>query len=748
MTRRQAPLQLNDFKGGLNTEFNPLKVSPETTFDEENMEINRDGSRQKRLGFDYETNKTIVDSGIPYDNSKVLQTNLYRWENAGGNKSKYLIVTQVGNSLHIFDPDNTDAISSNRIYTETFPAVSYDKVFSFKESNGFLVVATGSIDIVMYEYDEGVVVKTTDRLKIRDLFGIQTVVDGVDITSPSKINVRPTVLDDGHIYNLRNQTYAYPYYKKNEEILTDPIEAFYDESLVELGTASYPSNADNLLRFFYPDSNDADDRLIERYWPDAQAINKPGITKAPTGFFVIDALKRSVSRIEEEAGASVLGEYAGRVWFGGFSGELIGGDSRSPRMSSYILFSRLIEGRDDITTCYQAADPTSIEDSALVATDGGFIRLDGAYGINKMVSVGSSLFVFAQNGVWRVTGSEADYFKATSYQVDKVSDRGCVSPNSVVLAEKILFYWSDDGIYAINQTEVGEWVSQSITTQTIQSKYLDIDSIAKVDSSGLYDGYEQKIRWVYSGAVSTSAFTEELVLNLKFSSFSYSKIPALSGNFPVVTNVGQTRPYSLLTESRDVTSVGVLVTDASLAVTAEVDVLSSGIRETLYLVLDSITGTITFSFGYENNPSFYDWGDVDTGIGYESFLLTGAMTGGEARYRKQVPYLNTFFRQTEDGFDDNLNVTNASSCLISTQWNWTDSINSYKWSTPRQAYRIGRLYFPLDASDTYDNGETKVSTRNKIRGWGESVAFKFEGEYGKNLHIYGWSFDLVANTKE
>lgn len=83
------------------------------------------------------------------------------------------------------------------------------------------------------------------------------------------------------------------------------------------------------------------------------------------------------------------------MFFAGFSGDVIDGDSQSPRLTSYVLFSKLVDNISDIGKCYQDGDPTSKDTPDVVATDGGFIRLDGAYGIQKMVSVGSQLIVVA-----------------------------------------------------------------------------------------------------------------------------------------------------------------------------------------------------------------------------------------------------------------------------------------------------------------------------------------------------------------
>jgi len=38
-------------------------------------------------------------------------------------------------------------------------------------------------------------------------------------------------------------------------------------------------------------------------------------------------------------GATLVAEFAGRVFYGGFSGKTIGGDENSPELSNYLLFS-------------------------------------------------------------------------------------------------------------------------------------------------------------------------------------------------------------------------------------------------------------------------------------------------------------------------------------------------------------------------------------------------------------------------
>ena len=759
MARRQVPLQVNKFSKGLNTESNPLDQAPDISLNELNMDLDADGSRFKRLGFDYEENEVKVSTSIFVQADKNLVNTVYKWENAGNDPEKSLLVVQIGNYLGIHDLDDEVSISNGLIYSETFSIDTYDVTFSFTSVDGILVVVNGEKEVILYEYDSGAISKSTDTLLVRDLFGVES----GTLTDQDKLDVRPTSLSGTHTYNLRNQTFYSPRYANEVEVNVDPIDAFF----VDSGNSFYPANADNLNYFLYANPNDSGNRLIERFFSENMVVAAPIVGDSPRGHFIIDALERGESREAKElelrntypallyaasnipedstpGGATVIEEFAGRVWFSGFSGNVIGGDSKSPRMSSYVLFSSLVKDKTDISQCYQRADPTSNEDSALVDTDGGFIRISGAYGIKHMVNLEGSLFVFASNGVWRISGGDGSSFSATGYQVDKLGEENCIAPNSVVIIGSQIFFWGDRGIHNVSRNEFGIWLIKDLSTETIERFYSAIGEVEKRNCSGFFDQYQQKIHWVYTNPSEDTTNSNELILDTRYGAFTPFEVPVEAANTSIVVGVGENNPYKVNDVIEDVTVSGVTVEVGGVDVEVEYPFRITDSKESIYLVLSDISSTISYSFGFYQDDSFYDWGDV----GYEAFLISGSITGGEARYKKQAPYLNTFFKKTENGFNTDLSPTKESSCLLSSQWNWTNNADSNKWSTPRQAYRIGRLYFPEDSSDDYDSGDTVISTRNKIRGIGHSVSFKFEAEEGKDLYIHGWSFDLAAAVKE
>ena len=81
---------------------------------------------------------------------------------------------------------------------------------------------------------------------------------------------------------------------------------------------------------------------------------------------------------------------------------------------------------------------------------------------------------------------------------------------------------------------------------------------------------------------------------------------------------------------------------------------------------------------------------------------------------------------------------------MQSQWNWTDSVNSGKWGTQFQAYRLRRPYIPQSADDTFTYGERVVVTKNKLRGSGRALSLLIESEAGKDMRLLGWAMIITG----
>lgn len=773
LARTNAAAEFNTFVRGLFTEASPLTFPDNASISEVNFNLNRDGSRQRRLGMDFETDYSeITVSGVEITEDKINIYSTFKWDNAGGDADKSILAVQVQNRLDFFDLDS-QPISDGLITTNTLPADSSSNVFSYTVVDGKLVVATGIKEIYIFTYDGTTVTSETDILRIRDLFGVEDIVGSDDLNQTSNIELRPTTLPDTHLYNLRNQTFAIPRYAGNAETFTDPIDYFYDESdqiTPTPASKSYPSNADSVISTLYADPNDTGNRTIDRFFAEDLVANPLGSTRAPTGYFIIDALERGASRLSEEnklrnryselvenvstlptdktpGGATVVAQFAGRVWYAGFSGEVENGDNRSPNMSSYVLFSRLVQDNTDITQCYQVGDPTSRDEPDLLDTDGGFLRIDGAYNIHSMYNLGRDLIITAENGVWRVTGGDRNSFTATNYAVDKISDQGSINQNSVVRVESDLAFWGVDGIYLLTTNEFGDRVVNNVSQNTIQTFYAAISDSNKRLVRGYYDSFERKIRWVYNTNPLETGETKELVYDVNLTAFYVNEIKGFGAALPRVTSVFETKPF-IVGPSAD----NVILTDGDQVqvngddVTVTIETRTDIQRELNYLVVTSLV-PFKFTFGLYKDTDFLDFKSHDgTGVDAPAELITGYLSGGDFQRKKGVTYLTTYMRRTETNFeaDENGDIfpTPPSSCNLQVQWDWSDAITSGRWSTEREIYKLRRVRFPSNVDSDFDYGFNTVVSKNKLRGKGRVLSLRFTTNPGKDCHIYGWSMLL------
>lgn len=596
---------------------------------------------------------------------------------------------------------------------------------------------------------------------------------GKNLREGNNVTLRPTILTSAHLYNLRNQGWAIPTPSfDGDDTQIDLISQFVSAAGV------YPSNADYPGPFTYAKTDsDKGSKYILRFNAEDCVKNPLSNSAAELGHFIIDLLNRGDSRKSAYAqmrsqypqdtynianlptdqspdGATCIAEYAGRIFFSGFSGVLNSGDTSSPQLSSYVLFSQLVTDSYSIFYCYQQNDPTSNDQSDLLDTDGGFIRVEGAYNINSLKPIQDGLAVLAENGVWVIRGGGGSGFSATNYEVTKVTTAGCIAPNSIVPVGTYLLYWGRDGIYNLHTNEFGDFVSDNITRKSIHTLYNSVNAEDQKSVYGAYDEFEQKVKWVYGNRYDSDPPTYELILDVQTGAFTKFSIGRVNTNrFPMLVCGVTTNPFTLANNTSDVTlndgvTLVVLSDGDQVVVNNNVDKSLIGSREVQYLIITSVSPTITFTFGNYTNTDHYDWKSFDgVGIDAKSYMVTGILSGNDFQRDKNMVYLTAHFSKTETGLVDDgtgsgdLTFDNPSSCLLQAQWNWSNSASTKKWGPLHQIYRLSRPYFPTDPSN-FDNGFYVVETKNKVRGGGKVLSLLFQSEPGKHCEILGWSVDF------
>lgn len=750
MPKATSEKKYNTFVKGFVTEASPLTYPENASLDEDNFVLRRNGSRERRLGLDYETGHSLIATGLPLATITGTRCSYHEWRNPNGYTDISIGVVRIFNKLWFFNTLQ-DPVSGGQLNggaAITLADLSNAEVETTVINNRFVIVSSDLVDPISLSYDKvsDVVTQTPIDIQIRDLLGVY---DGLTVDN------RPTTLSDTHHYNLKNQGW-------NSKIKTTCGTEAIPCTFTKLG--KYPSNAD--MWSYGKESDASASATYQKYNPEIMERDSIDNAKAAKGSYIIDAFSRGASRVaqsgiatlpvdKENGSITTITTFAGRVFYSGVISDVSGSDALSPNYSNYIFFSQVVTDNDKVGKCYQEADPTSPNISDIIDTDGGTIQIPEATKIVHIIATRSSLLVFAENGVWEVFG-DTQGFVATSFQSHKISDNGCSSKGSIVSANGSIIAWTKAGIYAYTiDPSSGRYAGESISLTSIQQFYNDLSEVSKNNAKGFYDERDNTVRWLYNDAptyeegTDVNRYNRELVLDLTLQSFYPQSNSSVS--YPFVADYVDTPNYAITTQTEAVyTESGgeVTLTDTTPVV---IDSTVSSTRTKLFSFL-TIVGT-SFTFSKYSNRSFTDWEKyygVGSGLDYSSYLLTGYEVFGDTLRHKQVPYIWLYFLKTEDGFTTSgtsLVADNPSSCLVQAQWNWCNSAAAGKWGTQFQAYRFVRNYVPSGPLDDFDNGDLVVVTKNKLRGKGRALSLLIQSEAGKDMKLLGWALLVEGGSR-
>lgn len=198
---------MNNFTGGLKTEFTGLNFPEDACTDTENCVFSLIGEVLRREGINFEAGNAIIGGDIGQFNQAV---STYRWTNVGGDGQTQMMVIQLGHTLLFYElslatvnnPLSTLGLAST-VNLDNFVAAGSGAdpgmlECQFADGNGYLFVFHPNCDPFYCTFDSGnpTVTANVITLEIRDFAGIP---DGLPV------NFRPAVLSHEHAYNLQNQ---------------------------------------------------------------------------------------------------------------------------------------------------------------------------------------------------------------------------------------------------------------------------------------------------------------------------------------------------------------------------------------------------------------------------------------------------------------------------------------------------------------------------------------------------------------
>lgn len=707
MAQRIGQKTVNTFIKGLITEAGEMTFPEGASTDELNCQLNRDGTRSRRLGVEVEANNTVEASVTALD-TEVYSTNI--WKNAGGQAGFDLLVVQHGSTLSLYS-------TSSEPFSNGFTGSTIDlTAFEFSGStgsgsvrveatsiNGHLVVVSPAINPFYATLDGSVVSTTEINIKVRDFEWLG------DTTTYYTANSSPDIYRQ---YDARNTGW---------------------------GQGGGPADYTKPLTHPWYAGKDADGNYSSSEWGKIYGGN----TLTGNGHFLLNFFAKDRSAVSGVSGLSTevestrfqaVAAFGGRVFYGGLT---------STKNSGKVLFSKQLDNISEAGRCYQQNDPTAEDFSDLLDTDGGVILIPDAMNIQKLYTLGGSLFVFAENGIWSITGVD-NVFRATEYSIQKVTSVGITNPEAFVDVEGIPLWWSKQGIHTFNfESVTGRPSEQNLSISTIQTFFDDIDNSAKANTIGVYDAINKRVFWFYPDNNESSVHKKSniLILDIALQAFYPWKVSDDTTNgYEIVGAVYMTGQGSDYIDSQVVAGAGLgdTVVASSLSdnvIVPELSFLAES-NAAIVLLVDTGAGLTMATF---RDKTFKDWGSEN----YDSYAETGYDFVGDSILKKAAPYLLTYCRVTEEGWDGNGNPIRPSSLLVSAYWDFSKNAST----SAQQAYRYKKAPVATGNSNDFGYPETVISTRLKVRGSGRSMRLRFESEEGKDFVLIGYGIVQGANQR-
>lgn len=739
---RQINTQVeNNFVGGLVTEATALNFPENACTETDNCVFQSSANVFRRYGMDFEYLHQEHDI-----DTFGKATSSFVWENPAG-VAKNFFVFQAGRYLHFFRITKTQGISTRKsvsvidldpFKTSTTEVLESDEC-QFAYGQGYLFVVHPTL--------QPLYVKFTSSTDTFEAVGIDVKVrdtEGVEDDTGFVYDTRPATLTDLHAYNLYNQGW-FPTNTKDFIKLwqTDLFKSlwvpsstsppgYFSPYLAASARTDYPSNAD--VWWIFKDSDD----MFNQSLADS---NKRGNTPAPKGYFVMDAwnmnrIQASKIIYRDPAGTpgsgydrgthsvsdeiflsgiprttsgdsrpSTVAFFAGRVFYAGVAAQ---------GYSNKIFFTQVIKNEEQFGRCHQLNDPTNENLFDLLATDGGTLTIPDCGRIYKMVSIQNMLLVFANNGVWSISGNVGIGFTAGDYTVRKVSSVPSISFTSFVDVGGLPYWWNFDGIYRVAEITAGGGVKvESITQDSIRTYFkTEIPVNSKLYARGAYNYLTKEIRWLWNSedpltVTDSTRFNKALSFNVQTSAFypwTFSTVPVRIQGIASITSMGtnnQLDGNSLVAVNQTLGSV-------------------------FKYILTFYRGDVqTLSFGETLDTTFVDFKGYDgVGKNFRSYLVTGyKVKTGEASKKFQSNYITVYLRNY-----------NTPKVVLSTSWDFSNSNKSGRFSSPQT------LSFP--ETPNLDYFVKKV----KVRGSGKALQIRFSSVNGEPFDIAGWTRTETTNA--
>lgn len=173
MPKQSTKGEFNSFVKGLITEASPLNFPKDASLEEENFELNRDGSRQRRKGMALEPLSAFKATPLALTDFNTAAPVTYKWTEAGGVPTQNFAVVQAGNTLYFFSMDFSSLTGQGFLGELALTDYPTNVRYSLTSVDGYLVVAAGVSTIAVVSYSSPTFSVEYERLAVRDVWGVE-----------------------------------------------------------------------------------------------------------------------------------------------------------------------------------------------------------------------------------------------------------------------------------------------------------------------------------------------------------------------------------------------------------------------------------------------------------------------------------------------------------------------------------------------------------------------------------------------
>jgi len=784
------------YNKGLFTEGTPLNRPDGTSLDEENFELQKNGSRKRRKGLNQ---LETIDTQLWAQGKSVEAT--YVWDNPTTSVDRILVV-RAFDRLY-FKKENSDGSFTNItdvIELEDYgsfsivgPLDSTNAVGDLQavSANGRLFCTAENRMPFYLEYDDTNVTATVINTLERDLAGVD---DGLGVaTNPS------TTYSNEHTYNLKNQGWPAAHITTyNGATSTDPSNS----QVWYLGKKIDPATGIEVF----------DSAML-----DAQDF---GTLQAGKGRYIRDLINtgRSIdlSNTLEITNVTQTGTYLEFTTASvhGFSVsdvimlvdcQLQHGITAQPFIVTLNFNGPQTVSAVPTTTTFRIAAAFTVSRTAFQINNYGFCTatvdnpssdFDSPANSNSALTFRSVDFFAGRVFLAGTSGNERHskriYFSSlikdnshyhqfyssgdptSEHFSDPLeTDGGYITIPEIGNIDKIktfdrhLIVFADNGVWAISPGETGYFTAIDYQVNKISETILfSVNSIVDLGSSVVFISFSginsidlDKVTLIpvvqnISDPVIKSAFngiflaSGGTVYSSLFDEFNNRIVWLYSTGsndfknlFFLDISIGGFYKYKLATE--------VAVGDGLEIISLYTPKVYTVLEERIQLIYEDRNNgsdywnVYTCNFGED---SFLDFASTD----FSSYLITSHELGVGPNKKKWGRYVWVYFNRTEDTVTDvsgQLTLSPKSSCLLRARWDFTDNSIAGKWGPSQEVYRLQRYIQPTTGG-SFDNGYPVVVTKNKVRGSGRALNLRFDSSTGKDLQLLGWAIERSEEEEE